>query len=105
MLLTKKRDGKIKGRAVRDGRKQRSYIKKEDAASPLVLLEGIMIMSAIEAHEGREVATIDIPGAYLHTDIDEHIHLRFKGKIAELLVALDPKLYRKYVIFDDKGRM
>ena len=83
MLLTEKRDGKIKGRAVGDGRKQRSYIKKEDAASPPVSLEGIMITSAIEAHEGREVATIDIPGAYLRTDIDEHIHLRFKGKLAE----------------------
>ena len=66
-----------------------------------------MVTSAIEAKEGRDVAIIDIPGVYLHTYIDkwgnEKIIMLFKGKLAELMVMVDPKLYRKYVTYDSKG--
>ena len=104
MFLTEKRDGKIKGRACADGRKQREEIKREDAASPTVALDSILLTSAIDAHEGREVATIDIPGAYLHTDTDEEIVMLLRGKLAELMAQVDPKLYRKYITKDSKGR-
>ena len=73
MFMIEKRCGKIKARSCVDGRKQREYIKKEDASSPTVSLEAIMLTMAIEAAEGREVATIDIPGAFLHADIDEDV--------------------------------
>ena len=67
----------------------------------------IMITSAIEAKEGRGVAIIDIPGAYLHTYIDKHgnekIIILFKGKLAELMAMVDPKLYRKYVTMTAKA--
>jgi hypothetical protein len=36
MFLKEKRDGKIKGRNVAGGNKQRDYISKEDASSPTV---------------------------------------------------------------------
>jgi len=53
------------------------------------------------------VASIDIPGAYLHTYMDKHgnkkIIMLFKGKLAELMVMVDPKLYRKYITYDSKG--
>ena len=88
MFLTEKRDGNIKGRACADGRKQQESIRKEDAASPTVALESIFLTSAIEAHEGREVATIDIPGAYLHTDTDEEVIMLLRGKLAELMAEV-----------------
>ena len=65
-------------------------------------LESIFLTSAIEAHEGREVATIDIPGAYLHTDTDEEIIMLLRGKLAELMAEVEPKLYRKYISKDSK---
>jgi hypothetical protein len=34
MVLKEKRDGKVKGRTVAGGNKQRDYISKEDASSP-----------------------------------------------------------------------
>jgi hypothetical protein len=43
------------------------------------------------------VATVDIPGAFMHADMDETVHIKLVGKMAELLVLVDPKLYRKYV--------
>jgi hypothetical protein len=53
--------------------------------------------------EGRDVATVDIPGAFMQADIDEVVHIKFEGEIAEMLVKMDPKLYRKY-IKDEHGK-
>jgi len=74
MFLIEKRDGTSKVRACVDGSKQRrdeSY-NKNDYALPTCTNESIMITSAIEAKEGRDVAIIDIPDAYLHNYIDKH---------------------------------
>jgi hypothetical protein len=66
IFLTEKRNGTIKARACADGSKQRKQpnYRKEDAASPTVFNESVFITSAVEAHEGRDVATIDIPGPF-----------------------------------------
>ena len=97
MYLKKKRCGTIKGRGCADGRKQRKTTRKEDASSPTVSIESLMISCTIDAHEGRDVATADIPGAFMQADMDEMVHVRLEGTMAELLVKLDPKLYRKYI--------
>jgi hypothetical protein len=53
----------------------------------------------IDAREGRNVATADIPGAFLQTEYEEgDTHVQIKGTMAELLAQIDPKLYRKYII-------
>ena len=39
----------------------------------------------------------DIPGAFLHADMDQDIHMLLEGTIAEPIVKLEPKLYRKYI--------
>ena len=44
------------------------YIKTEDDMSLMVSIDSTMITSAIEAHGGRYMATIYIPGYYLYTD-------------------------------------
>ena len=97
MFLKKKRCGRIKGRGCADGRKQREYTSKEDASSPTVSIEALMLSCVIDAKEGRDTATVDIPGAFMQADMDELVHMRLEGTMAELLVRLDPKLYRKYV--------
>ena len=68
MLLVEKSDGSFKSRGYKDGQKQREKIIKEDSSSPTVELEIIMIMSAIEYHEECGLSTINISGAYLHTE-------------------------------------
>ena len=68
----------------------------------MVNLENIVISLAIEAHEERDVATIDIPSAYSHTYSDEELVMILIVRLAQLLVNIDPKIYRKiYVI--EKG--
>jgi hypothetical protein len=34
--------------------------------------------------EGREVAVVDVPGAFMQADMDSILHVRFTGKMMEL---------------------
>jgi hypothetical protein len=71
MFLTKKRYGRIKARGCADGRKQRETTRKEDAAAPTAAIESVMLSANIDAMEERDVASVDIPGAFMQADIDE----------------------------------
>ena len=46
---------------------------------------------------------LDIPGAFLHPDKDEMVHMLLRGELAELMVWVDPKLYRQYITKNAKG--
>jgi hypothetical protein len=98
MFLKQKRCGRIKARGCADGRKQRMWKTKEETSSPTVRTESVFISAIIDAMERRAVITCDIPGAFMQADIDELIHVKFEGEIAELLVKVDPKLYSPYVV-------
>jgi hypothetical protein len=43
------------------------------------------------------VVTVNIPGGFMQADMDDLVHMKLEGKMAKLLVKLEPKLYRKYV--------
>ena len=47
---------------------------------------------------------IDLPGALLHAETDEHIILGLKGKLVEMMTMVDPKLYRKYAMTNHKDQ-
>ncbi len=97
MFLKKKRCGRIKGRGCTDGRSQREYTMKEDASAPTVFIELVMLSCTLDANEGQDVGTVDIPGAFMHADMDDNVHIKLVGKMAELLVLADTKLYRKFI--------
>ena len=50
------------------------------------------------------MATCDIPGAFMQADMDDVVHMKLEGKMVELLVKVDAKLYRKYVKLEN-GKM
>ena len=99
LFLTQKRDSSIKARKVAIGSKQRTYdgYSKSDGTSPTVGTDSVIITAGIDAHERRDVMTIDLPCAYLHTLNDEETVMVLRGKLCELLVQVNPKLYRQYV--------
>ena len=100
MYLKEKRDGKIKGRGCADGRPQRLYTSKVETSSPTASLAGIMLTCMIDAHEKRDVATVDIPGAFLQTKMPEDerdVHVVLDGRMAELLAKIAPETYQEYV--------
>ena len=78
------------------------YVKSE-WASPTVSTDGVIITSTIEAHEGRGVAVIDLPNAFMNADNNDHTIMLLKGKLAELMVQIDPQMYRKHIITSSKG--
>ena len=104
MFLTEKRSGEIKARACANGSTQRSHIAKDEATAPTVTSEAIFIQSTIFAHEGRDIATCDIPGAFLQADNPDYVLMRLDGILAELMVQVAPSLYRKYVTTNTKGK-
>ena len=102
--MKEKDSGEVKGRAVADGRKQREDAQKGDATSPTVHLESIMLTSVIDAKENRDIAVIDIPNAFIQTEMEgEKIIMKLRGDLAELLVTTSPKLYRQYIM-DENGK-
>ena len=100
MFLKMKRSGKIKGRGCADGRKQRIYKTKEETSSPTISTEALFLTCIIDAMEGRDVATLDIPGAFMQADMDELVHLRIEGEIARLLIRVDEK-YKSMVTYEN----
>jgi len=103
IFLKEKKNGTVKARSCANGSVQRSHVAKEEAASPTVALESVLVTAAIDARENREVLTIDIPGAFLHATNDDYVVMRMNGTLAELMAKTDPKLYRKYLT-DEKGK-
>ena len=67
MFLTEKRDKSIKSRLVYNGKPTRSWLSKEDTSSPTVTMEGIFLTAIIDAKEGRDVLSADIPNAFIQT--------------------------------------
>lgn len=104
MFLKEKSDGTIKGRGCADRRKHRRFIEKDSASSPTISTEALFLIATIAAKESRKAATVDIPGAYLQTDLqNEKVIVKFEGKMGELLELIDPKMYRKIIIIE-KGK-
>ena len=57
-----------------------------------------MIMScAIDAKEKRYVLVSDIPDTFLHANMDDNIHMLLEGTFAEMIIKLDPTIYRKQI--------
>ncbi len=104
MFLKEKSDSLVKARMCADRCKQKDGTwSKEDTTLPTVAAESVFIPAVIDAHEGRNVSCFDIPGAFLHADVDEDITMVLKGRLAELMVQVAPNLYRKYITVDRKG--
>ena len=105
VCIVEKRTGDIKARKCVVCSKQRTfpgYVKSE-WASPTVSTDGVIITSVIEAHQGRDVAVVDLPNAFLNADNNEQTLMLLKGKLTELMVQINPQLYQKYIITSSKG--
>jgi hypothetical protein len=50
---------------VAGGNKQRDYISKEDASSPTIATEAVLLSCIIDAEDGRDVTVINIPNAFI----------------------------------------
>jgi hypothetical protein len=109
MFLTKKRDATIKGSMVANGKPSREWLHQDDSASPTASLESLLLTAIVDAHEGRDVMSGDVPNAFIQTEMpptDEGaalIMIKITGPLVAMLVQLAPEIYGPYVVFE-KGR-
>ena len=91
----------LKARQVAGGNKQRGYIMKEDASSPTVSSEAVMLTWVVDANENREVAIVDIPNAFVQTVVEDEkdrAFIRIRGPLVNILVSIAPDVYGPYVM-------
>ena len=107
MFLTEKRDGTIKGRMVYNGKPTREWLSREDSASPTAALESIMLTAIVDAKEGRDVMTADVPNAFIQTSMPEPkegedpVTMKITGVLVDLLVEMAPEVYGPFVVFEN----
>jgi hypothetical protein len=70
IFLVEKKDNKIKGWTCANGSTQQEFVNQEDGTSPTAATESILLTATIDAEEGRDVMTVDIPNAFVQTDLD-----------------------------------
>ena len=59
-----------------------------------------MLTAIIDALEGRDMALVDIPGAYLSKNMNNELHTVFRVTIADIMAAANPAIYRKLVSYE-----
>ena len=106
MFVVRKRTGETKARVVAGGNLQRGHVTKEESSSPTVSTESVLLTSIIDALEERDVAIIDIPNAFIQTqvqDAKDRVIIRITGVIVDWMVKAAPKVYATYVAVNSKG--
>ena len=106
MFLKEKRTKQIKGRTVAGGNKQRDYIQKEDASSPTVATESVLLTCTVDAEEGRDVAIVDMPNALMQTRVEDEKDMAIidlRGVLVDILVEIAPDVCGPCVLVDKKG--
>ena len=71
------------------GNKQRDCISKEDASSPTVATEAVLLSCIIDVEEDRDVAVINIPNAFIQTQVEDEKEMAFikiRGVLVDILV-------------------
>ena len=69
--------------------------------------ESIFLTATIEAHKGQDVATVNLPEAFCHTNVDlldKTMFMVLRGELTILMDHENPELYRKYINTGRKGK-
>ncbi|CAJ1934800.1 unnamed protein product [Cylindrotheca closterium] len=104
MLLAEKNTGEIKGRCVYKGDGTREWLSREDTSSPIAALEAILITCVIDAYEGRDMMSLDIPNAFIQTQMPMMMMMKITGLLVDMMIRLEPR-YRDYVVIENGKRV
>jgi hypothetical protein len=83
--------GEVKGRKVA-GRNN----DKEDASSSMVTQDSVVLTCMIDAKENQDMATIDIPNAFIQTvveDSKDRVIIQIQGLMVNILEKIEPHVY------------
>jgi len=107
LLLAQKNDNSIKGRCVFKGSQTRDWITREDCSSPTASHEAICSTCVIDAYEGRDIMTMDLPNFFIQTPLEQpkdesedRVTMKITGILVKYMTELDPR-YRDYVVYEN----
>jgi hypothetical protein len=106
IFVEMKCNGILKAQQVAGGNKQQGYTTKEDASSPTVYLEAVLLTCIVDANENRDVTIVDIPNAFVQTIVEDKKDkalICIRGPLVDILVSIAPNVYRPYVTVGKKG--
>ncbi len=106
MFIGQKRTGETKVRMVAGGNMQHDHVTKEESSSLTVSTKAVLLTLTVDAREGRDVAVVDIPNAFIKTQVDDAkdcVIIWITGVIVDWLVKVAPKVYASYVVKNSKG--
>ena len=89
-----------------NGSTQRSYIPKEEAASPTASTDSLIVTGVIDAKQKQDVMILDIPNAFVQTTIpqgkiDERTIMKIRGVLVDMLIEMSPEIYKDYVVYEN----
>jgi hypothetical protein len=81
----------------------KEYVGRDEAASPTAAIDSIIITSVIDAKEGRDIMTVDIPNAFVQIGVDpknkeERIIIKIRGTLVDMLLELNYEKYSPFVV-------
>ena len=71
--------------------------------SPTISMEGTLLTTVIEAQEGHDVTTYNIPNSFVQTHVEEkqkdgnQTIMKIRGVCVDILCEIDP-MYRDYMV-------
>ena len=71
LFLTEKWDKRIKSQHCANGSTRCPYMECDKVMSLTIGMEGTLLTTVIEAQEGQDVATCDIPNVFVHIYMEE----------------------------------
>ena len=108
IFLTEKKIGILKACNCANGIIQRNYITKDDASSPIVSTDSVLITSAIRVRQKKEnpPLTANVPNAFVQIEIPkttkgERVIMKIKGILAKMLCEIAPNTYLPFVTYEN----
>jgi hypothetical protein len=98
--------GILKAQQVAGGNMQQGYITKEDASSPTLSLEAVVLTCVVDANKNRDVAIVDIPNAFIQTIVEDEKDkalICICGPLVDILVSIASNVNGPYVTVGKKG--
>ena len=76
-------------------------IDNSEVSAPKISPDALFITLVVDADEGIDVATINIPGAFLQTAAKAGNNIKLTGAMVDILCQLNPRLYTQYVVLEN----
>ena len=93
MLIKEKINGDIKKQECAGGiKKKQETLENQEADSSTVALESVFKITAVDEHEGLDVATFEILVAYLYTETYQDVIIFLEGERSDLMVKVSSKI-------------